>query len=139
MDEIENITDAGRWVMTCDCGNTIRQKDLAYIGSTEPCESCVAVLAHTDDWFERPSVARELGWCGCGDNERVDELMLRYLDSVPSWERPASDLSADEHLLLAYVADSAGWTEHGGSVGGAWLTPSGELVRSRLREMVGSV
>ena len=30
-------------------------------------------------------------------------------------------------LALAYSMDAAGFTEHGSSIGGAWLTPEGEM------------
>jgi hypothetical protein len=35
--------------------------------------------------------------------------------------------------LTAYLCDALGWTEHGGGVGGAWLTDEGERALSNLR------
>ena len=44
-----------------------------------------------------------------------------------------SGLDGIVELLLAYIADAAGWTEHGGSVGGAWLTDGGREALANLR------
>ena len=129
------VTDKGRWVMECSCGNVIRQKTLAYIGSNEPCDFCRPVIAAEDDSLGQPSVSGELGWCQCGNPERIDELMLRYLDSVPRWGHPDADIPADERILLAYIADSLGWTDHGTSIGASWLTSEGETARHRLRDL----
>jgi len=107
----------------------------------------------------RAQVAEELEWCGCGDNDRVDELMLAYLDwleldkqfsdsilaeyggdLLTSWkderwtqDRAECPLDEDVRLLVMYVADHLGWTEHGSSVYGAWLTDDGREALANLR------
>lgn len=78
----------------------------------------------------------ELGGCGCGQPERVDAMMLAYLESRAGEGFPKPDpagVSEDAALLLAYLADMLDWTEHGGSVGGAWLTDEGERALAHLR------
>lgn len=98
----------------------------------------------------RASVNDELKWCGCGDGDRVDELMLDYLtwkETYWTWVRsqdervridwtqtPDCPLAEDVQILLAYIADAAGWTEHGGSVFGAWLTDDGDEALANLRK-----
>lgn len=102
----------------------------------------------------RATVARQMGWCRCGDNERVDALMLAYLDSLErywawvharegrtitkeEWKTsPESDLDRDVYWLMAYIADELDWTEHGSSVVGAWLTEDGKEALANLRKPV---
>lgn len=130
-----DVTDDGRWITTCSCGNVVRLKNLAFRHSSpNPCEHCLNRGA--DDIDDR-SVASEAGWCGCGDPEQVDTLMLRYLAALPKWEHEEGDgLSDDVRLLLSYVADDIGWTEHGTSVYGCWLTDDGKEALSNLRELL---
>ena len=96
-----------------------------------------------------------LGFCGCGQPERVARLVGGFLALL---RRQWSEMRADTSPLLAltpekeamyrrhredrsvffgghegldymvaYVADLRGLTEHGGSIGGEWLTDGGEL------------
>jgi hypothetical protein len=76
-------------------------------------------------------VVRAMDWCGCGEPERIDALMLEYLSSggVHGVLAPAD---TDLRLLLAAIADGRKWTEHGSSVNGAWLTYEGERIRAEL-------
>lgn len=84
-----------------------------------------------------------LNWCGCGNPELAQEVVLRYLKIQNDWHKSKEDsekLSAkykrifgvysiyDNPLLLtlAYSLDAAGLTEHGSSIGSAWLTDDGE-------------
>jgi hypothetical protein len=41
-------------------------------------------------------------------------------------------VSKDAEVLLAYIADALGWTEHGGGVCGAWLSESGRTALANL-------
>jgi hypothetical protein len=87
------------------------------------------------------SEADGLGLCGCGDQDRLRELLVQYLSLVA--ERvPEADWTAiwhrleamgDAGMLLSFVCDAAGWTEHGGSVGGAWLTDEGRAALADLQ------
>lgn len=81
-------------------------------------------------------VNTELGWCACDRPYEVDRMMLAYLDviALDTWPRPPPrGVSDDATTLLAYIADHLGWTDHGTSVGGAWLTDAGQVARSNLR------
>jgi hypothetical protein len=80
-------------------------------------------------WFE------ELKFCGCGDPEGTQDWLQRVLTSLKGSPDPwvdwadrvavlNSDLDAMRYFVL-YVLDAMGLTEHGGSVGGAWLTAKG--------------
>lgn len=62
-------------------------------------------------------------FCGCGQPEKVLAELIATLD----WA--ASDLASrpmyEGPLLPLYVLDQVGFTEHGGSVFGSWLTDEG--------------
>lgn len=77
------------------------------------------------------------GWfCGCGSPEKAvarlrDLLALHPLHS----NRPAFDaLVPDDgfQYLLLYTLDHLELTEHGGTVGGGWLTAKGQAVLEAL-------
>jgi hypothetical protein len=120
----------GRWLETCGCGRETRIKDyrLIFRGGDGSCPA-----SHPN--FASVSVNAELGWCGCGSHEDVDAWMLAYLRSRAGdeWPKPQPEgVSEDAAGLLAYMADDLGWTEHGGSIYGAWLTDEGRLVIQRM-------
>jgi hypothetical protein len=72
-------------------------------------------------------------FCGCGANEDVLALVRDRLRAIND-ERTEATPPGDDPLawLLAYVLDSADLTEHGGSVGYAWLTDKGKEVLAVL-------
>ena len=61
------------------------------------------------------------GWCGCGSPEMVTAALYEYLRHLGY-----SSESNLGWLLLAYRADQLGFTEHGGSVYGSWITDAGK-------------
>lgn len=74
--------------------------------------------------------------CGCGAPEQACRALLRLLrlhplfdhrDEIEAWI-PDSGV---EYLLL-YALDKWDLTEHGGTVGGAWLTDNGKAVLAAL-------
>ncbi|MER5608204.1 hypothetical protein AB0F93_00340 [Micromonospora tulbaghiae] len=77
--------------------------------------------------------------CYCGTPSELMRLILGALDAhgqAGDWredERP--DLSNPTHLLLAYQLDAWDLTEHGTSLGGAWLTRDGIRLRDALRRV----
>jgi hypothetical protein len=85
-----------------------------------------------------------LGWCGCVDEDEMVPLILTYLEVVATRIQAASrDTWTDAYsriqemgvvgTILALTCDSAGWTEHGGNVHGAWLTAKGREALHDLR------
>lgn len=78
-----------------------------------------------DEWF-----------CGCGCPEDAAGALLRLLRLHPLYEHYdelrawVPDLGVQ--YLLLYQLDRLELTEHGGSVGGAWLTDKGTEVRDAL-------
>lgn len=93
------------------------------------CPRCAEKEARVrEEFFDGEIVAKELGWCGCGELARVDALMLGYLTSGD----PVLQVNGDAGLLLAYIADDRGWTDHGGSIHSAWLTDSGRELLANL-------
>lgn len=49
-----------------------------------------------------------------------------------AWSKAHHGLTDNEFLLVAYAADAAKLTEHGGSVYGAWLTQKGDVFAEAL-------
>ena len=77
------------------------------------------------DWF-----------CGCGHPEHACAALLRLLRLQPLYNNRAEIdawLPDDgvQHLLL-YKLSADDLTEHGGSVGGGWLTDKGRDVQAAL-------
>jgi hypothetical protein len=111
-----------------------------------PCEHCERTLTTgilDSDVDGVPVVAeavcRLMGWCHCGRPEDVTRLVVAYLRMVERllWAaRSKPDYSAvggeAAWWLLAYLCDGLAWTEHGGSVEGAWLTEDGRLAMQRM-------
>lgn len=84
------------------------------------------------------AAAQHLGWCGCGMPEAAAAWLRRALEAHPSYEHQAVQRSvwgedAGREYVLRYLLDHAAFTEHGGSVGGAWLTERGERVLAALQ------
>lgn len=95
--------------------------------------------------MDRRELRVELEWfCGCGCPEKAARALLKFLRMHPLYE------SQDElqaifpdtgfRYLFLYALDHIGeqrdfhnsWFEHGGSIGGQWLTPKGEAIRAAL-------
>ena len=77
------------------------------------------------------------GWCHCGDPEAAAFALRDMLAAFPAWEKRdaqagAFGVHAGRALILRYVLDNLGLTEHGGSCSGAWLTKRGEGVLAAL-------
>lgn len=91
-------------------------------------------------WYQEPDYA---GFCGCGNPEIIDQALIAYLGcinhDVDHWDdRPPLD---EQYArcggevawhFCAYMADALGWTEHGGSVLGAWPTDTGVIALANL-------
>ena len=77
-----------------------------------------------------------LKWCGCGSVEESNETVRKFLDAHRDFDNRRDKMKEyfgvhsiyDEPLLqcLAYTMDAAGFTEHGTSIYGAWLTEDGK-------------
>ena len=88
-----------------------------------------------------------LNWCGCGTVEASNETLYHFLLSTSrsviyeddGWAEAdknrekyfgVSSVYDNELLMcLAYTVDAAGLTEHGTSIGSAWLTAKGEVCK----------
>jgi len=88
-----------------------------------------------DFWCEK------LGFCGCGCPEDTAKYLLSLLNILNfdnDYEKKMELLGEDNEprsYLILYLLDKAGWTEHGGSVGGCWLSDEGKKVRKSLEEL----
>jgi hypothetical protein len=87
-------------------------------------------------WFDK------LKLCGCGDPDLVREFIVSLLTSGKPWQeggdvKPTNTAETEAlilanpeaaALLIMYMLDAHELTEHGGSVGGSWLTERGKQV-----------
>lgn len=122
--------------------NVNKVKD--YIVKTYP-ESCLA-YNYNDTYYEEQLIEEcenffyyeKMNWCGCGEPDTVKMVVKDYLEVINNkyndndinFENKFGVKSVyDNNLLLclAYTIDAAGFTEHGSSIGGAWLTDEGEM------------
>lgn len=66
--------------------------------------------------------------CGCGDSEGAYDLVREILALTPFYDNreklEALCPPAALHIVLSCL-DGAGLIEHGGAIGGSWLTPKG--------------
>jgi hypothetical protein len=80
----------------------------------------------------------KLNWCGCGSPETAKRVVRDYLEATSlkyDEKRQAlkkrfgvGDVYGNELMLcLAYAIDGAGLTEHGSSIGCAWVTDEGKM------------
>ena len=87
----------------------------------------------------------EMKFCGCGAPEETREWLGKVMAIIgkrrtpewASWDEVEATIQGDKSSLtyfVLYVLDAMGLTEHGGSVGGCWLTEKG---RKLLGEMGG--
>lgn len=78
------------------------------------------------DWF-----------CGCGNPDEAAAELLRLLELCPLYDHrtefEALFPSSGMGYLVLYTLDHFDLIEHGGNVGGSWLTEKGQQVRDALR------
>ena len=116
--------------------------------------SMEVIRDNREKWYEKSLIDplmdefwfNDLGLCGCNCPEDTKEAIRKYLhirkdfhDKELTYEgvvrRYRTDLGIDEHSqvqhgvlqFMMYVLDKEGYTDHGGSVGGCWLTKKGEM------------
>lgn len=119
--------------------------------------SCLAYNSKNHDYYEEELIKEcedffyyeKLKWCGCGNPEKAkkvirDFLNILYTDSKDKendWMTRCKNqefmienrfdvrsIYGNELLLcLAYTLDAAEFTEHGSSIGGAWITEEGKM------------
>ena len=87
-----------------------------------------------------------LKWCGCGDPLKADLVVGKFLEMLGELDLDKrkeimqkeygvkSIYDSDLLMCLAYTMDAAGLTEHGSSIGWAWLTEDGENFLWAIRE-----
>ena len=150
----------------CGCGCLFNVKNVAWQVQMQsdvvPCTDCQMLIdnpiAESPFFDDSPSVAGELGWCGCGQPRNINEVMLTYLSGLRERGRvlasecrgllviellgtvsnaPRFPFGMDEDLALtyAYIADDLGWTDHGGNIQDAWLTDDGEIALTNLETL----
>ena len=78
----------------------------------------------------------EMNWCGCGMPENSAILIRDILRLLPLYDhheefKELIQPEAAAYIIL-YQMDAANLIEHGGTVGGAWITPFGQSVLELL-------
>lgn len=84
-----------------------------------------------------------MGWCECGPSDWVEEVLITYLQHLPTEDdlrdpdydqvavqRAGIEACGGEALFYfsAYRCDQLGLTTHGGQVTFCWLLPEGEAL-----------
>ncbi len=95
-------------------------------------------------WAEGLAGIEKLDWCGCGSPSEGYAALLETLQSYHTngdrrkWsEARGGNWSGDGNgydYLILYFLNAHHLMEHGGSVGGSWLTKKGESVLRFLEE-----
>ena len=69
-----------------------------------------------------------LNFCGCVNFQPIIEALTKYLNNLEpkDWGIMSFDSSKLDEILIACIADVAGFTEHGGNIVGSWLTDEGK-------------
>jgi len=86
----------------------------------------------------------EIDICGCGQPEQAVELVRQILNLAPlynneNWKKAEQLIgSAGAFHIVLSVLDNARLMEHGGGIGGSWLTEKGEAVRDALNLLAAS-
>lgn len=127
--------------------NTYPNSSLAWRKNNEPYSRVEYTPEVCIDFFYH----ERLCWCGCGYPQLAQRCIRDYLDildgdmsdehvydkrRVIMKSRFGVDDVMDNELLLclAYALDAAGFTEHGGNIGGAWLTEEGKMFLYALKQ-----
>jgi len=140
----ENMTlnEIVKKILSIDSNNMANPEYLKQLVENYP-EEKELLIEHLMDYF----MYEKLGLCRCGSPEVSYEVIRRYLHirkdahdgNLPYDEicdRYMSDLHIDSSdklqygtlQFLMYSLDSCGFTEHGSSIRGCWLTESGEML-----------
>lgn len=104
-------------------------------------EPKTAVRDETADW-ERSHLfalfADNITGCGCNQPEAAYYLVRDILDLAPfydgdNWRKVQALIGSDGAFQIVIgLLNKLELLEHGGSMGGSWITPKGEYVRSLL-------
>lgn len=78
-----------------------------------------------------------LGGCGCGSADQLAEKAVAVLKNFELKPMDPNRFNVSEDIaneLLAHWLDNKGLLEHGGSVGGSWLTDKGKEVLKLIKD-----
>jgi hypothetical protein len=98
--------------------------------------------AEMGEWTRWADAVRSLNLCGCGNPDAAYQFLLDTLsafDRSDSWEASCERIrewwavGEGPGYLVLYFLTNADLLEHGGSVGGSWLTPKGKDALNCLR------
>lgn len=141
---------------TCPCGNALPEETAPTRtviastvgltgggGDTEFCIQCTDEQQHLYALFHG---REKFSFCGCGCPEDAYDLIRNILQLCPlyeNWESGTSNGAKVQEILggidgtfylVLYAIDSLDLIEHGGSIGGSWLTQKGEYYLPLMRK-----
>lgn len=76
-----------------------------------------------------------LGGCGCGLSESIaGDVVVLLVELAKPHEERSEEIQTKYYEALGHWIAAKGLTEHGTSIGGAWLTEDGEAVLRFMTE-----
>lgn len=128
-----NIFEIYNYIITKYPKSSIKKIDNFY--KSELIEAC------TDFFYYE-----KLNWCGCGHPDAAKRVIRDYLRILYDFEKDNENEAQNRKCInlknrfgfenvfenellmcLAYTLDAAGFTEHGSSLSGAWLSEEGKM------------
>lgn len=97
-------------------------------------------MTPVDDQHLYKILVNDLPACGCGNPETAYALVHELLKLAPFYEHSYDEIAGligtpgAYHLVLGSL-DEAGLIEHGGGIGGSWLTPKGKWCLEALNSV----
>ena len=112
------------------------------------------IVGNREEWYEESLIDPLIDYysydvlrlCGCGCPNDTLDVIRKYLHIRKDWkdnkcdydevqQRYKTELNIDDQddiqwgllQFMAYILDDRGFTEHGSSIGGCWLTEKGEM------------
>lgn len=86
------------------------------------------------------TVFDDIGICGCGDPDSVLDMLEEYLEKKSDYMSFKDQIAFAEKyheelmLFMMYIMDNKGFTDHGSSVYGSWLTDKGKHFLELLKK-----
>ncbi|TXH49494.1 MAG: hypothetical protein E6Q97_22605 [Desulfurellales bacterium] len=72
----------------------------------------------------------------CDIRDRTEGRGQQWEKEYHEWEEERSKLMGNARYFTLYVLDQKGFIEHGGSVGGGWLTDKGKDMLADLEDLL---
>lgn len=102
-------------------------------------ESCEGLESAINSYYE-------INFCGCGDRLSALEILYKTLNYCERWKdekdvytewliKNVFNENEGVAYFILYTIENLGFTGHGSSVGGSWLTDKGKMLYNDLKEL----